>query len=68
MFLGKTDYTAHDCGFTKSEIRANLQRISSVVDTIRENPVLSELSGIPESVMQNNFFSVVDFYYQQTAF
>jgi len=43
--LSRTDYVRYDCGFTKAEITANLQRITDIVNTVRQNPVLSENKG-----------------------
>lgn len=43
--LSRTDYVGYDCGFTKAEIAANLQRITDIVNTVRQNPVLSENKG-----------------------
>ncbi|TFH50095.1 MAG: hypothetical protein E4G92_00710 [Bacteroidia bacterium] len=43
--LSRTDYTAYDCGYTKAEITANLQRITELVNVVRQNPVLRDLKG-----------------------
>jgi hypothetical protein len=43
--LNRTDYTGHDCGFTKAEINANLQNITDLVNIVRNNPVLSDNKG-----------------------
>jgi len=43
--LSRTDYVGYDCGFTKPEITANLERIAEVVSAIRQNPVLSDIRG-----------------------
>jgi hypothetical protein len=43
--LSRTDYTNSDCGFTKAEITENLKEITGLVNTIRKNPVLSEMKG-----------------------
>ncbi|TFG44612.1 MAG: hypothetical protein E4H43_00030, partial [Bacteroidia bacterium] len=43
--LSRTDYVGYDCGYTKAEITANLQRITDLVTVIRQNPVLAELKG-----------------------
>jgi hypothetical protein len=43
--LNRTDYVGYDCGFTKGEITANLERIADVVSVIRQNPVLSDIRG-----------------------
>lgn len=43
--LSRTNYTALDCGFTKAELTANLQRISDLVSVVRQNPVLSDIRG-----------------------
>jgi len=43
--LSRTDYVGYDCGFTKAEITANLERIADIVNTVRQNPVLSENKG-----------------------
>jgi len=45
QILSRTDYVGYDCGFTKAEITANLQRITDIVNTVRQNPVLSENKG-----------------------
>ena len=43
--LTRTDYVSNDCGYTKAEIAANLQRITDLVTVIRQNPVISGLKG-----------------------
>ena len=43
--LSRTDYVGYDCGYTKAEITANLQRITDLVNVVRQNPVLRELKG-----------------------
>jgi len=43
--LSRTDYAGYDCGFTKAEITANLQRITDLVKVVRQNLVLRELKG-----------------------
>jgi hypothetical protein len=45
QILSRTDYANPDCGFKKTEMTANLQEITEVVNTIRMNPVLIELRG-----------------------
>jgi hypothetical protein len=45
QILSRTDYTALNCGFTKAELAANLQRITDLVNTVRQNPVLSDIRG-----------------------
>ena len=43
--LSRTDYVGYDCGYTKAEIAANLQRITDLVNVVRQNPVLTDLKG-----------------------
>jgi hypothetical protein len=43
--LKRTDYASQECGFTKAEMTANLQKITELVAIVRKNPVLSELKG-----------------------
>jgi hypothetical protein len=43
--LSRNDYTGYDCGYTKAEITANLQRITDLVNVVRQNPVLTDLKG-----------------------
>jgi hypothetical protein len=43
--LSRTDYVGFDCGYTKAEVTANLQRITELVNIIRKNPVLDGLKG-----------------------
>jgi hypothetical protein len=43
--LSRTDYTLPDCGFTRADTIANLQRITDLVNIILENPVLSDMKG-----------------------
>jgi hypothetical protein len=45
QILSRTDYVGYDCGYTKAEVAANLQRITDIVNTVRQNPVLSENKG-----------------------
>lgn len=40
-----TDYARYECGFTKAEVTANLQKITELVTIIRNNPVLNEMKG-----------------------
>ena len=42
QILSRTDYVGYDCGYTKTDITANLQRITDLVTVVRQNPVLSE--------------------------
>ena len=42
--LSRTDYCSN-CGFTKPEMVANLQKITELVNVIRKNPVLSDIKG-----------------------
>lgn len=43
--LSRTDYTAPECGFSKSEIESNLQKITELITVVRKNIVLSEMKG-----------------------
>ncbi|HSO85548.1 MAG TPA: hypothetical protein VLQ91_03285 [Draconibacterium sp.] len=43
--LKRTDYASSECGFTKTEMTANLQKITELVTLVRMNPVLNELKG-----------------------
>jgi len=43
--LSRTDYTMPDCGFSKAEVEANLQRIKDLVTAVRQNPILSDIKG-----------------------
>lgn len=43
--LSRTNYAGSECGFTKAEMTANLQKISELVGVVRKNPVLSDLKG-----------------------
>lgn len=43
--LSRTDYVNSDCGYTKAEITAHLQRITDLVTVVRKNPVLTDLKG-----------------------
>lgn len=43
--LNRTDYVGYDCGYTKAEITANLERIADVVGVVRQNPVLTDIMG-----------------------
>jgi hypothetical protein len=43
--LSRTDYVGYDCGYTKAEVAANLQRIIDLVTVVRQNPVLTDLKG-----------------------
>ena len=43
--LSRTDYVGYDCGFTKAEVTANLERIAAVVSAVRQNPVLTDIRG-----------------------
>lgn len=43
--LSRTDYASPECGFTKAEMAANLQKITELVAIIRKNPVLSDIIG-----------------------
>jgi len=43
--LKRTDYASSECGFTKAEVTANLQRITDLVVHVQNNPVLRELKG-----------------------
>jgi len=43
--LTRTNYTAPEFGFSKTEISANLQKITDVVNTVRKNRVLTDMKG-----------------------
>jgi hypothetical protein len=43
--LSRTDYTSPECGFTRADTTTNLQRITDLVNTIRQNPVLNDMKG-----------------------
>ncbi|MCU0378564.1 MAG: hypothetical protein MUC78_09925 [Bacteroidales bacterium] len=43
--LSRTDYTTADCGFSKAEVSANLEKIKEVVAVVMQNPVLSDIKG-----------------------
>ncbi len=43
--LSRTDYTMPGFGFTKTEIIANLKEINSLIGTVRQNEVLTEMRG-----------------------
>jgi hypothetical protein len=43
--LKRTDYASPECGFTKAEMDANLQKITELVNVLRQNPVLSNPTG-----------------------
>ena len=43
--LARTDYVTPECGFTKAEVEANLDRIKAVVGVLRQNSVLSDIRG-----------------------
>jgi len=43
--LKRTDYASPECGFSKAEVTANLQKITDLVAIIRKNLVLSEMKG-----------------------
>jgi hypothetical protein len=43
--LSSTDYAPSECGFTKADITANLQRITNLINEVRKNPVLADIRG-----------------------
>jgi len=43
--LSRTDYASSECGFTKADMTANLERIKELVSVVRQNPVLSDIKG-----------------------
>lgn len=43
--LSRTDYASTQCGFTKADMTANLQRITAIVNEMRKNPVLADIRG-----------------------
>jgi len=45
QILSRTNYSSSECGFTKAEMTANLQKITDLVNTVRQNPVLSDIRG-----------------------
>jgi hypothetical protein len=45
QILSRTDYVGYDCGYTKADVTANLQRITDLVTVVRQNPVLTDLKG-----------------------
>jgi len=45
QILSRTDYVSYDCGYPKAEVTANLQRITDLVNVVRQNPVLADLKG-----------------------
>lgn len=45
QILSRTDYVGYDCGYTKAEINAHLERINDLVTVVRQNPVLRDLKG-----------------------
>jgi hypothetical protein len=42
--LNRTNYNLPECGLSKTEMTANLQKITEVVNIVRKNPVLSEIA------------------------
>jgi len=52
--LYRTDYVGDDCGYTKAEITAHLQRITDLVTVVRQNPVLRDLKGFEGRAKINN--------------
>lgn len=45
QILSRVDYANSSCGFSKSEMTVNLQKITDLVKTVRQNPVLSDIRG-----------------------
>jgi hypothetical protein len=45
QILSRSDYVGYDCGYTKADVTANLQRITDLVTVVRQNPVLTDLKG-----------------------
>ncbi len=45
QILSRTDYASSECGFSKAEMTANLQKIIELVSIVRKNPVLSDMKG-----------------------
>ncbi len=43
--LSRTDYASSECGFTKTDMTANLERIKDIIAVVRQNPVLSDIKG-----------------------
>lgn len=43
--LSRTDYTTPECGYSKADVSANLERIINVITLIRQNPVLADIKG-----------------------
>jgi hypothetical protein len=43
--LSRTNYAMPECGFTKADMTANLERIKELVSVVRQNPVLSDIKG-----------------------
>jgi hypothetical protein len=43
--LNRTDYAMPECGFTRADMTANLERIKEVVAIVRLNPVLADIKG-----------------------
>ncbi len=43
--LGRTDYVVAECGFSKADVNANLEKIKEMVAVVRQNPVLSDIKG-----------------------
>ena len=43
--LSRTDYAMPECGFTKADMTANMERIKEVVTVVRQNPVLADIKG-----------------------
>jgi len=43
--LSRTNYTLPNCGFTKPEMTANLQKITELINTFRRNTTLSDIRG-----------------------
>ncbi len=43
--LSRTDYASSECGFTKTDMTANFERIKDIVAVVRQNPVLSDIKG-----------------------
>jgi len=45
QILSRTDYTLPECGFTKAEMTANLQKLTELVGIMCKNPVLRDPVG-----------------------
>ncbi len=43
--LEQVNYTGNECGFSRTEITDNLKEITTLVEIIRRNPVLTDLRG-----------------------